>query len=70
MCLSNTGIPLYSETDGVVIEATQVSTTVSDADFTLPAQPVTLPGAGSPGGIPGGLPNIPGLPGVPGAPRP
>lgn len=53
------------------MEAISYSTIVTDADLALPAQPVAIPGAGAPGGVPGpppGLPAIPGMPNIPGAP--
>lgn len=49
MCMTEGGVPLYMESAGSVLEATSFSTSVSDADFTLPAQPS---GAGAPGGVP------------------
>ena len=71
MCMTSGGVPLYVESAGAVMEATSFSTTVLDADFNLPSQPVTIPGAGAPGGVPnipglpGGIPNIPGVPRTP-----
>ncbi|MEK7216160.1 MAG: hypothetical protein AAB289_11235, partial [Chloroflexota bacterium] len=71
MCMTSAGIPLYVESAGAVMEATSFSTSVSDSDFNLPSQPMTIPGAGAPGGVPnipglpGGIPNIPGVPRTP-----
>ncbi len=48
LCLNDDGIPLYSQakgpgTDTTVVEATDYSGSVSDADFEPPAEPQALP---------------------------
>lgn len=77
-CITSNGIPLLtqvksSDTD-ITMEATNVSTTVADADFQLPAPVTEIPSGALPGGIPGGIPGqapggIPGgIPNIPGRP--
>ncbi len=62
-CLTSSGIPLFTQIKGsnveMTMEATSVSTTVSDADLQLPA-PATDFHFPSVPGIPPGIPNIPG----------
>lgn len=60
-CLTSSGIPLFTQFKGpnieMTMEATSISTTVSDADLQLPAPVTDMP---SVPGFPGGIPNIPG----------
>ena len=60
-CVTSSGIALFTQVKGtnfdMTMEATSVSTTVSDADLQLPAPVMDMP---SVPGFPGGVPNIPG----------
>lgn len=64
-CYASQGVPLLTQVKSqgtdMTMEATSYSSTVADADFQLPAQPMEMPQ------IPGGMPPIPG--GMPQIPR-